>query len=194
MDLSTITVADFKAQFRRDFPYLPTYDPLELYNIPDRVYYPTTKLFYDCNVDGTQGVLPTVIANWTRVVSDPPITVDDYVQDSDIIRAFGEAVVNFNQTLWPDDITIKMMYLYLTAFYLINDLKAANGGVAANPIFFVSSRTVGNVSESYGIPQAYLMNPIYSYLATNPYGMKYLSLLIPRMVGNMVAVCGATLP
>lgn len=190
MDLSLITVADFKAQFRRDFPYLPTYDNTKLYNKGVRVYYPTTELFYDCTVNGTQGVLPTVTGNWIEVED----STDNYVSDDDITCAFGEAVVNFNQMLWGDDATIKMMYLYLTAHYLINDIKAANGGVAATPIFLVTDRKVGNVSESYGIPQTYLNNPLYSYLATTPYGAKYLSLLIVRMVGNVVSAAGATTP
>ena len=47
MDLSTITVDDFKALFTRDFPYLNEYDNAELYNAGERIYYTTTKLFYD---------------------------------------------------------------------------------------------------------------------------------------------------
>lgn len=190
MDLSTITVDDFKAQFRRDFPYLNVYSNTKLYNAGARVYYTPTELFYDCKANGTIAVLPTVTASWD-VVSD---STDNYVQDADITRAFGEATVNFNQAIWGDDATIKMMYLYLSAHYLINDLKAANGGVAASPAFVVTSRKVGNVSEEYGIPGAYLTNPLYAYLSTTPYGLKYLSLIVPRMVGNMVAVCGTTLP
>lgn len=191
MDLSTITVADFKAQFGRDFPYLPTYDPAKLYNKGKRVYYASTDLFYDCKVNGTQGVLPTVTTNWTEVDDD---SVDNYVADADITRAFSEAVVNFNQAFWRDDATIKMMYLYLTAHYLINDLKASNGGIAASPVFLVTSRKVGNVSEDYGVPSSYLSNPTFSYLSTSPYGMKYLSLMIPYLVGNFASVCGATQP
>lgn len=193
MDLSTITVADFKAQFRRDFPYLPTYDNTKLYNVGARVYYPTTELFYDCKVNGTTGILPTVTNNWTELATTADST-DNYVSDDDITRAMAEAGVNFNQAMWGDDATIELAYLYLTANYLVNDLKAANGGVAASPVFNVSSRTVGNVSESYAIPQRYLDNPSFAYLATSPYGLKYLSLMIPRMVGNVAAICGATTP
>jgi hypothetical protein len=192
MDLSSITVADFKAQFRKDFPYLPTYDAAKLYNIGARVYYPTTDLFYDCKVNGTINILPTVGANWD--LANPQPSTDDYIQDSDITRAFLEAAANFNQAIWGDDATIKMVYLYLTAHYLVMDTRAAAGGVAANPIFLVSSRTVGNVSESYGIPARYLENPLFAYLATSPYGLKYLSLLVLRLVGNFQGVCGGTTP
>lgn len=192
MDLSTITVADFKAQFPRDFPYLPVFDNAALYNIADRVYYPTTKLFYDCKLDGTTGIIPTNTTNWTRVTPQP--SVDDYVQDADITRAFAEAMVNFNQALFTSDAQIKMAFLYLTAHYLVNDLRAAQGGVTATPIFLVESRTVGNVSESYGIPEKYLNNPVFSYLTTTPYGLKYLSFVIIKLVGNVGAVGGWTQP
>lgn len=191
MDLNTITLVDFKVQFRRDFPYLPTYDTSKLYNAGTRVYYPTTDLFYDCKVNGTTGIAPTDTTKWNVVAG---ASVDDYVADEDITRAFGEGSVNFNQSLWADDNSIKLGYLYLAAHYMVQDLRAGAGGVAATPSFLLTSKSVGNVSESYGIPQRYLDNPQFSYLATTPYGLKYLSLIIPRLVGNVVAFSGGTTP
>lgn len=191
MDLNTITIADFKVQFRRDFPYLPVYDNAKLYNAGTRVYYPSTDLFYDCKVNGTTSTLPTDTTKWA-VVSG--VSVYDYVADEDITRAFGEAAVNFNQALWGDDTSIKLGYLYLTAHYMVQDLRAGAGGVAATPSFLLTSKSVGNVSESYGIPQRYMDSPQFSYLATTPYGLKYLSLVVSRLVGNVVAVAGGTNP
>lgn len=190
MDLNTITVDDFKAQFRRDFPYLPVYSNTELYNSGDKVYYPTTKLFYLCKVNGTTGVLPTVTANWDLTAD----SVDNYVSDEDIERAFAEAKVGFNQALFPTDEDIKMGFLYLTAHYLVNDLRAALNGIAGVGAFMVASRSVGNVSESYSIPQAFLNDPIYAYLTTTPYGMKYLSLIYAYLRGGVFVVGGWTLP
>lgn len=190
MDLNTITVADFKALFPRDFPYLPVYDNTELYNAGTRVYYPTTKLFYTCTVNGTTGILPTDTDNWT-IVAD---SVENYVSDADIERAFAEAQITFNQSLFTTDANIKMGYLYLTAHYLVNDLRAALGGIAANGLFPVASRSVGNVSESYNIPQMYLDDPIFAYLTSTPYGMKYLSMIVAQLRGNVFVVTGWTLP
>lgn len=190
MDLSTITVADFKALFRRDFPYLPNYDNTELYNSGDRVYYETTKLFYDCKVNGTTGILPTVTANWD-VVSD---SIDNYILDEDIEKAFDEAQITFNQALFTSDKNIEIGYLYLTAHYLVNDIRASKGGIEAFGSFTVTSRSVGNVSESYGVPDAYMRDPVYAFYTQSPYGLKYLNMILPRLVGNIGIVCGWTNP
>lgn len=192
MDLSTITVADFKALFRKDFPYLPVYDAATLYNAGRRVYYPTTQLFYDCKNNGTINVLPTVTASWA--VTDPQPDVDSYVQDIDITRAFAEAMVTFNQALLTSNANIQMAFLYLAAHYLVNDFRAAMGGLSGSGAYPVSSRSVGSVSEAYSIPAEYLENPAYAYLAGSAYGMKYLSMLWPMLVGNVVAVQGWTHP
>lgn len=190
MDLNTITVSDFKALFKRDFPYLPVYDNAALYNTGGVVYYPTTQLFYKCTQNGTTGIVPTDTDNWELTTG----SVDDYVSDDDIERAFQEAKILFNQGLWGDDDQIKLGYLYLTAHYLVNDLRATAAGLAGTGYFPVSSRSVGNVSESYFIPDAYKDNPAFAFLSQSAYGMKYLSLVGPRLIGNVVAVFGRTQP
>lgn len=191
MDLSTITVSDFKSFFYRDFPYLPVYDPAQLYNAGTRVYYPTTLLFYLCLVNGTQGVTPGTNPNDWSIISDD---INNYVQDSDITKAFAEAQILLNQALFGSDTNIRIGYLYLTAHYLCNDLKAAGGGIGAATQFLLNSRTVGSVSESYSIPQAYLDNPSFAFYTNSAYGMKYLSLVLPNLVGNVVAVIGGAHP
>lgn len=190
MDLSTITVADFKAQFRRDFPFLPVYSGSALYNAGAKVYYSITELFYECKANGTTGIVPTTQARWHEV-SD---SIDNYVQDSDIERAFIEAKAVFNQALFGSDEEIKQGYLYLTAHYLVMDLRAAMGGLFAAGTFPMTSRSAGNVSESYGVPSAYTEDPALAYLAGSAYGMKYLSLVIAATRGNVFVVQGATLP
>lgn len=190
MDLNTITVSDFKAYFRRDFPYLPVYDSSALYNSGARVYYPTTALFYDCKVNGTTGIVPTNTSNWTAVSDD----VDNYIADDDISKAFGEAQMNFNQALFETDDQIRMAYFYLTAHYLAIDIRNSLSGIMANGNFPTQSKTAGSVSESFAIPTAYTANPAYAMLTQTGYGMKYLSLILPQMVGNVGIACGGTLP
>jgi len=150
MDLTTITAADFKAQFPRDFPYAPS-----------------------ANAD-----------------------VNKYILDSDIVRAFGEAQMTFNQSLIPGgtDANIKLAYLYLTAHYLCIDIKNAQQGINSAGSLLVNSRSVGSVSESYSIPERYLKNPNIGYLATTGYGNKYLSFVLPALVGNMVGLFRQTNP
>lgn len=116
-----------------------------------------------------------------------------YVWDQDITRAFSEARILFNQGLFGTDDQIKMAFLYLAAHYLVTDLKtAASGSGGGGGAGVLTGRTVGNVSESYEVPQAYKDNPAFALLSRTGYGLKYLSLVIPRLVGNVAAVCGAT--
>lgn len=192
MDLTTITVDDFKAQFVRDFAYLVVYDNAALYNAGDRVYYNSTLLFYDALVNGVTGITPDSGApNWSDPVDD---SIENYVQDADITRAFGEAQMSLNQGLFSSDAQITLAYLYLTAHYLVLDLQTALQGVESSGNYPVNSRSVGSVSESYSIPQRYLDDPVLSYYATTGYGKKYLSFLVPRLVGAVYSVDGATQP
>lgn len=192
MDLSTITVADFKALFARDFPYLPVWSNTKLYNAAALVYYDINELFYISKANGNTGNVPTDATKWD--LEAPQSDIDNYVQDSDITKAFAEAKILFNQTLWSSDDNIKIGYLYLTAAYLVNDLRAAMGGISANAFMPLSSRSVGNVSEAYAIPDAFKNNPSYAFLMQSAYGLKYLSLVLPQLVGNVTAAAGDTLP
>jgi hypothetical protein len=56
----------------------------------------------------------------------------------------------------------------------------------------ITSKSIGGVSASYGIPQKILENPLYSYLATTPYGLKYLACISGRLKGNIIIVQGGT--
>jgi len=143
MDLSTITVSDFKALFVRDFTYGAT---------------------------------------------------SDKIMDADISRAFSEAKANFNQSLFSDDDILKLAYLYLTAHYMVLDLRTSMSGIAGGGEFSVASKSAGSISESYAIPAAYIDNPLLSYFAKTGYGQKYLSIVMPRLVGNIGAVGGWTNP
>lgn len=192
MDLTTITVTDFKNQFTRDFAYLPNWDPAQLYNTGNQVYYAPTLLFYKALIDGVPiGTTPDTLApNWAQYVD----SINNYVLDSDIINAFAEAMVVLNQGLYGPDSTIRMAYLYLTAHFLVNDLKTSAQGIASTGNYPVSARTVGSVSESYSIPEAYLEDPILSFYTKSGYGLKYLNMTLPNTVGNIGVVYGATQP
>lgn len=191
LDLSTVTVADFQAQFYRDFPYFDDiqYDPTDVYNTGDEVYYTASKLFWSALVDGVTNVAPgTDAAKWVKTAD----SIYNYVQDRDITNAFNEAQIAFNPALFSTDSDQKLGYLYLTAHFLCNDLKAAMGGINAAAGFPVSSRTVGSVSEGYSVPQWVLDSPIFSMYAQSSYGMKYLMLILPNLTGNVISVWGGT--
>lgn len=128
---------------------------------------------------------------WSPVYSD---VATNYILDADIENAFAEAQVVFNQALFGDDAEIRLAYLYLTAHYLCIDMANANAGLSSAGSFPVASRSVGSVSESYMIPDAFKDNPsLMAYMKTG-YGSKYLSLVLPKVVGNVVATLGWTQP
>lgn len=191
MDLDTVTVSDFKTQFVRDFPYLPEWSAETQYNNGDVVYYSTTSLFYQANQNGAPlGTLPTDNTYWDDYTDD----IYNYVLDADITRAFSEAKIKLNQSLFGSDAEITLGYLYLTAHYLVMDIRNGQKGIQSAGQYNVSSRSVGSVSESYSIPKQYQDDPQLAYFAQTGYGQKYLSLIQSCMVGNVISVLGATRP
>lgn len=184
--LAQVCVADFKIQFPRYTPvYLPVYIPTNSYVNGDKVYY--NGLFYQCIVaSGSTSTIPTNTTDW-EIVSD---NVLNYTQDSDILNAMLEASVNFNKSLFDTVEVQNLVFLYLTAFYLTMDFK--NSISACANVGIVSSKSVGSVSESYALPKWMTDSPILSMYTSNGYGIKYLSLIKPYLVGNIVYVNGAT--
>lgn len=189
MDLTTITTAQFQAQFFRDFPYLPIYSATQTYNAGVQTYY--NGLFYNALKNGLLNITPGSDATaWQQVAA----CLNDYVQPQDISNAFAEAQVVFNQSLFGSDAVITLAYLYCAAHYLVNDLRTAAQGVDSTGAFPVSSRSVGSMSESYQIPDRYKDSPQLAFFTSTGYGQKFLSLLLPNLVGNVVAVAGGTNP
>lgn len=187
MDFDCITVDDFKAQFSRNFPYLPVWDSTKVYFEGDTVY--VEPNFYQSLInDNTAEV--TDEDSW-QVIND---SVANYVSDGDIERAKAEAIANFNLELTKSCEGARLCFLYLWAFYLSYDLSLAQGGAYGGVNFPVTSVTVGSVSESYYVPKAYMEDPILSFYARNGFGLKYLSLVYANAVGNVRVVAGWSLP
>lgn len=180
-----VSTTDFQDLFNRDFPYLPVYVEGKAYFTNDIVYYEPN--FYQSLVDNNTE-LPTNTTNW-QVIND---SVNNYIQDSDIMRAFNEAVINFNVNLFTDQNSAIMVFLYLAAHYLVIDLNNAMNPLALGFMGFTQSKSVGSVSESYGIPQWMLNNQVLSAYAQTGYGRKYLSLMQPYLIGNVLFFSGRT--
>lgn len=118
----------------------------------------------------------------------------DNVLPQDITKAFGEAKININPALFSSQASYTIGFLYLTAHYLVTDLRMAAQGVAGSYSWLTTNKTVGNVSEAFGIPQRILDRPYFAMLTKTNFGAKYLSLLLPRLNGVMAVVVGTTLP
>lgn len=118
----------------------------------------------------------------------------DMITDDDINRAFLEAKINFNEALFSDSAQLKLMYLYLAAHYLVYDLTTSKQPFGSGSSYPVSSRSIGNVSESYMVPAWVSEDPVLGSFATTRYGVKYISLLKPLLIGNVQVYEGATTP
>lgn len=180
-----ITAQQFKNQFSRFSPqYLSdiTYVANKTYFKDNVVYYET--LFYKCKAVSTTN-LPTNTTDWT-LFDD---SVLNYTTDENILSAYAEARVNFNPSLFGDEETAKLVFLYLAAFYVSYDFSIALGTAGVG---IATSKSVGSVSESYGISTALLENPKFAIYAQNGYGCKYLSLIMPYLAGNIILVQGST--
>jgi hypothetical protein len=75
---------------------------------------------------------------------------------------------------------------------LVLDLRASSQGVAGNFPWLANSKSVGSVSESVAIPDFISNNPMLAHYAKTYYGAKYISLVYPRLIGNVFSMEGRT--
>lgn len=183
-NIDNITVEDFKNLFTRDFPYLPLYVEGKAYFKDDVVY--VEPNFYKCLNDGTTTAPPG--ENW-ELTND---STDNYISDSNIERAFAEAKINFNPNFFTDDETVIMVFCYLAAHYLVIDLNNASNPLGMGFMGFTQSKSVGSVSESYMVPTWIQNNRILGQYAQTGYGRKYISLISPYLIGNIIYTAGRT--
>ena len=121
-------------------------------------------------------------------------TEEGQVSDADITRAMAEANMNFNEDMFDTNDEKKLILLYLTAYYLVVDMNNVNTQGASNNGGLVTYRQVRNVAESFKVPKWIEENPLFSQFAQNGYGLKYLNMIYPYLIGRMTIVPGATLP
>jgi hypothetical protein len=118
---------------------------------------------------------------------------NEYVKDSDILKAQDESYMLINDEIFPDQTTFSVGHNYLTAHNMVTNLSASAQGVNSSFSFLEHSKKVGNVSQVFSIPHGILASPIYAMLAKTTYGAKYLALVTPFLIGNVGVVGGATL-
>lgn len=114
------------------------------------------------------------------------------VNDSDITNAIAEAGINFNEGLFGSQANFTLCYLLLSAHMMVMSLRGSSQGIAGQYSWLQASKSVGSVAESFSIPQKILDNPYYAMLCKTSYGARYLSLMLPKMVGQTFIVYGET--
>jgi hypothetical protein len=182
-----MTPADFRAQFPRNFPYLPVWEPGRFYKLGDRVHHGDE--FYRSLISGN-GEEPGIGSDWEPYADN----VANYVSDWQILGAFAEAEILYNSALLPTENAKKIGFLYLAAHYLSIDLRNIGNGSEAATGFPQKWRRAGEVAEDLLVPERLANNPILSIYLQTGYGQKYLGLILPSLVGNGSAVRGWTLP
>jgi len=187
MNLDDITIQDFKNQFFRDFPYLNIWDNTKTYNIGNVVYYSITELFYKCKTNGTTSI-PTTTENWDWIEDN----IYNYILDIDITKAQTEAKSLFNQSLFSTESEIKLAFNYITAHFLAIDIRRSGEGINSKGEYLTNSQSVGSVSESKSIPTSISENPYFNIFTSTGYGQKYIGLVLPRLIGRISVVAGAT--
>lgn len=127
----------------------------------------------------------------------------NFITDNDINQAMSSALQNFNPGLFgvgqntanpnPNGLdNATNAFFYLTAFYLAVSLQTSAKGISSQVNFPINSKSAGGVAIAYSIPERYTKSPILSQYTQNGYGMIYLSLVLPMLVGNIRLVPGTT--
>ncbi len=117
------------------------------------------------------------------------------VTDYDIARAFTAALqFNFTEGLFGTQAAFVYAYNLLAAHYLCITVIAGGTGLSGQATWLTSSKTVGNVTESYSIPDRVLKSPLLSKLSKTTYGAQFLELISPQLIGNFQSFHRDTLP
>lgn len=118
----------------------------------------------------------------------------DFVMDADITKALATAGITFNEALWSSQPMFAQAFLYLSAHYLAESIRASSQGLSGQYAGNTTAKAVGNVSESYEIPERVKNNPFLAGLYTSRYGAIYVGMLQPRLIGNVLLMRGISTP
>jgi hypothetical protein len=109
----------------------------------------------------------------------------DKVSDFDIAGAQAKAMLfNVAQGIFASQAAFTTAYNLLSAHYLCETLLAAGTGLSGKAEWLTNSKTVGNVTESYAIPDRIMRSPYLSKLSKTTYGSQFLELVSPQLIGN----------
>lgn len=182
-----------KPKALEDEPTIPEWVQPTAYNTNDRViafvnYRPVVYV----SLQDNNYVTPGADSDFWRIDEDATNELQDTVLDADILRAMGEASFKFNENMFTEE-KGKLIFLYLTMFFLVYDRQMAasgmNGNSAAGPVL---SRTVGKMSVSYMESKLFNNYPSYEFLSTNDYGRKAFNLIMPYLRGNVQILKGGS--
>lgn len=138
---------------------------------------------------------PTIADFQSYFVRDFPYGTDPNVAilDSDIGNAMNQTVAfPINSGLYSTQEQYTLGFLYMSAHFLVLNMRASTQGINGQFNFLQQSKGVGNVNEAFSIPQRILDSPSFSIFTKTNYGMMMLQLVLPRLLGNVISVQGTT--
>lgn len=190
-NINMITVEEFKSFFYRDFPYLPVYVEQDQYKEGDEVYCQDNKHFYISLCDDNTSAL-TNASCWQRIKDD----MYNYILSEDVENSIRQAaaIIPDKETLQMPMETYRLALYYLSAHFLVDNIRTSNAGLASQINTVVTGKSVGSVSQQFGIPNQLLQDVMFAQFFTSQYGLKYVSLLMPYLRGQVCTIAGATTP
>lgn len=192
-----VTLDEFKNFFLREagieYQPFPSWEEGAVYNEGDKVIRVVNFKVgvWESQIDDNLSDPANKDGNWVESDDDTE-DMADWILDIDIQRAMGEAAFKFNNRLFTPE-KGKMIFLYLTMFFLVYDRQmaasGANGNSAAGPVVH---RTVGKMSVTYMPSTLYKSNPSYEFLSSNEYGKKAFALMSPYLRGGVQLMRGGS--
>lgn len=122
-------------------------------------------------------------------------TDNEKITDFDLARAYTAAVqFNISQALFGTQAAFSYAVNLLAAHYLCQTVQAGATGLGGKAEWLTNAKTIGNVTESYAIPERVLRSPYLAKLSKTTYGAQFLELVSPLLIGNFQAFHGITHP
>ncbi len=118
----------------------------------------------------------------------------ELVRDVDVQNAFTQADVNFNEGLFTAQPSYQESYLQLAAHFLCLNMIAASQGVGGSAQWLTIAKGIAGVTEGFVVPDRIAKSPFLSMISKTSYGMTYLNLIQPLLVGNVVGLFGRASP
>lgn len=116
------------------------------------------------------------------------------VRDEDIEDAFKDAQFNVNPGLFGSQSDFQRAFGYLAAHMLVEKMLMAGEGLASQYNWLTTGKSVGDVSESFEIPETIAKDPLLSGFSKTRYGSMYLSIITPLLIGNMGTLFRQSMP
>lgn len=117
------------------------------------------------------------------------------VTDWDIAGAITKATAfNMTEALFGSQAAFLVAYDLLSAHYLVETLQAGMSGLNGQADWLTKSKTAGNVSQDFEIPDRVLNSPYLGKLSKTTYGAQFLELVSPQLIGNIQSFRGQSNP